>query len=65
MCLVWLRQNETQNLEEEDFEIAHPEVGPEFIKKWWSLFSKVAAVALSHHGWGWLKGNLESGYRHF
>ena len=34
MCLVWLRQNETQNLEEEDFEIAHPKVEPEFIKKW-------------------------------
>ena len=56
LCLVWLRQNEIQKLEEEEFEIIHPEVGPEFIKKWWSLFSKVASVALPHNGKGLVKG---------
>ena len=36
-------------LEEEEFNIAHPEVGAEFMKKWWSLSPKVAAAALAHH----------------
>ncbi len=43
-------------LEEEEFEIAHPEVGAEFMKKWWSLSPKVASVALAHHGEGPIKG---------
>ncbi len=34
---------------EEEFKIAHPEVGAEFMQKWWSLSPKVASVALAHH----------------
>jgi len=56
LFLIWLRQNKTQNLEEEELEIAHPEVELEFIKKWWSLFSKVASAALPHNGKGLVKG---------
>ncbi len=43
-------------LEEEEFEIAHPEVGAEFMSKWWSLSPKVASAALAHHGKGPVKG---------
>ena len=43
-------------LEEEEFKIAHPEVGAEFMKKWWGLSPKVASAALSHHGKGAVKG---------
>ena len=43
-------------LEEEEFKISHPEVGAEFIKKWWSLPPKVASGALAHHGKGPVKG---------
>ena len=41
---------------EEEFKIAHPEVGTEFMKKWWSLPPKVASAALTHHGKGPVKG---------
>lgn len=43
-------------LEEEEFGVAHPEVGAEFIGKWWSLSSKVASATLVHHGKGPVKG---------
>ena len=43
-------------LEEEEFKIAHPEVGAEFMKRWWSLPPKVASSALTHHGKGPVKG---------
>ena len=43
-------------LEEEEFKIAHPEVGAEFMKKWWDLSPKVASAALAHHGKGPVKG---------
>ena len=43
-------------LEEEEFEISHPEVGAEFMKKWWDLPPKVASAALAHHGKGPVKG---------
>jgi hypothetical protein len=43
-------------LEEEEFNIAHPEVGAEFMKKWWALSPKVASAALTHHGKGPVKG---------
>ena len=45
-----------QVLEEEEFGIAHPEVGAEFMTKWWSLPPKVASAALTHHGSGPVKG---------
>ena len=45
-------------IEEEEFKIAHPEVGTEFMKKWWFLPPKVASAALTHHGKGPLKVNL-------
>ena len=32
-------------LEEEEFEVAHPEVGAKFMKKWWGLSPKVASSA--------------------
>ena len=41
---------------EEEFRIAHPDVGAEFMKKWWSLSPKVASAALAHHGEGPFKG---------
>jgi len=34
-------------LEEEEFKIAHPEVGAEFMKRWWSLPSKVVSAAMA------------------
>ena len=34
-------------IEEEEFKIAHPEVGAAFMKKWWSLPPKVASAALT------------------
>jgi HD-like signal output (HDOD) protein len=43
-------------LEEEEFGVAHPEVGAEFMKKWWSLSPKVISAALAHHGGGPVKG---------
>ena len=43
-------------IEEEEFKIAHPEVGTEFMKKWWALPPKVASAALTHHGKGPVKG---------
>jgi putative nucleotidyltransferase with HDIG domain len=43
-------------LEEEEFKISHPEVGAEFMKKWWDLSPKVASAALAHHGKGPVKG---------
>jgi len=43
-------------IEEEEFKIAHPEVGTEFMKKWWTLPPKVASAALTHHGKGPVKG---------
>ena len=43
-------------LEEEEFEIAHPEVGAEFMKKWWDLSPKVVSAAFAHHGKGPVKG---------
>jgi len=43
-------------LEEEEFETAHPEVGAEFMKKWWDLSPQVASTALAHHGKGPVKG---------
>ncbi|MBL7021338.1 MAG: HDOD domain-containing protein [Nitrospinaceae bacterium] len=43
-------------LEEEEFKIAHPEAGAEFMIKWWSLSPKVASAALAHHGQGPIKG---------
>ena len=45
-----------QLLEEEEFGITHPEVGAEFMKKWWSLPPKVASAALTHHGKRPVKG---------
>ena len=36
-----------QLLEEEEFGITHPEVGAEFMKKWWSLPPKVASAAMA------------------
>ncbi len=39
-------------LEEEEFGIAHPEVGAEFIEKWWALSPKIASAALTHHDIG-------------
>jgi HD-like signal output (HDOD) protein len=45
-----------EDLEEEEFKISHPEVGAEFMKKWWSLPPKVASSALTHHGNGPVKG---------
>ncbi|MBT5549514.1 MAG: HDOD domain-containing protein [Nitrospina sp.] len=47
-----------EDLEEEEFKISHPEVGAEFMKKWWSLPPKVASSALTHHGKGPAKGEL-------
>jgi putative nucleotidyltransferase with HDIG domain len=43
-------------IEQDEFEISHPEVGAEFMKKWWSLPPKVASAALSHHEKGPVKG---------
>ncbi len=43
-------------LEEEEFGVAHPEVGAEFMRKWWSLSPQVISAALSHHGVGPVKG---------
>ena len=43
-------------LEEEEFKIAHPEVGAEFMRKWWNLSPKVSSAALAHHGKGPVKG---------
>ena len=45
-------------LEEEEFKIAHPEVGAEFMKKWWDLSPQpqVASAALAHHCKGPVKG---------
>ena len=43
-------------LEEEEFGISHPEVGAEFILKWWSLPPQVASAARAHHGEGPVKG---------
>jgi HD-like signal output (HDOD) protein len=43
-------------LEEEEFKIAHPEVGAEFMKKWWDLSAKVASATLAHHSKGPVKG---------
>ena len=40
---------------EEEFKIAHPEAGGEFMEKWWSLSPKVASAALVHHGKGPVK----------
>jgi HD-like signal output (HDOD) protein len=45
-----------EDLEEEEFKISHPEVGAEFMKKWWSLPPKVASSALTHHDNGPVKG---------
>jgi len=43
-------------LEVAEFEIAHPEVGAEFMRKWWSLSPKVVSAALTHHDKGPVKG---------
>jgi putative nucleotidyltransferase with HDIG domain len=43
-------------LEEEVFNISHPEVGAEFMEKWWALPPKVASAARSHHNDGPIKG---------
>ena len=43
-------------LEEEEFKIAHPEVGAELMKKWWNLSPQVASAALAHHCKGPVKG---------
>ena len=43
-------------IEEEEFKIAHPEVGTEFMKRWWALPPKVVSAALTHHGKGPVKG---------
>lgn len=43
-------------LEEEEFAIAHPEVGAEFMGKWWSLSPKIVSAALAHHDRGPVKG---------
>jgi len=45
-----------QLLEKEEFGITHPEVGAEFMKKWWSLPPKVVSAALTHHGKRPVKG---------
>jgi HD-like signal output (HDOD) protein len=47
-----------EQIEEEEFKISHPEVGAEFMKKWWSLPPKVASAALMHHGKGPVKDEL-------
>ena len=43
-------------LEEEEFEIAHPEVGAEFMRKWWALSPKIVSAVLVHHDKGPVKG---------
>ena len=43
-------------IEMEEFKISHPEVGAEFMKKWWSLPPRVASAALMHHDRGPVKG---------
>ena len=43
-------------LEQEEFNIAHSEVGAIFIEKWWALPSRVALAAREHHGEGPVKG---------
>ena len=45
-------------LEMEEFEIAHPEVGAEFIEKWWALSPKIVSAALAHHETGPVKGEV-------
>lgn len=43
-------------LEEEAFNISHPEVGAEFMGKWWALSPQVVSAARSHHNDGPIKG---------